>query len=189
MLVTCFPRQSHMCITFSLFCNFYHTFIKKQNTEICTLKARLDKLEKPKKGSVQSHCVSHLARSQVNTAFNRRAGETPALLSFANRFVEIEYMILVEIGPERRVLFNLQPPEQLARVARLVVVGTQHPGRHRLAEAAAAGDTAVMVLGVERGVDQRYQRDLSTYSCVTMSRNSKLPLFIYVPMASKQLQE
>ena len=26
MLVTCFPRQSHMCITFSLFCNFYHTF-------------------------------------------------------------------------------------------------------------------------------------------------------------------
>ena len=119
----------------------------------------------------------------------RRAGETPALLSFANRFVEIEYMILVEIGPERRVLFNLQPPEQLARVARLVVVGTQHPGRHRLAEAAAAGDTAVMVLGVERGVDQRYQRDLSTYSCVTMSRNSKLPLFIYVPMASKQLQE
>ena len=49
--------------------------IKKQNAEICTLKARLDKLEKPKKDShnsntppskedVQSHCVSHLARSQ-----------------------------------------------------------------------------------------------------------------------------
>ena len=55
MLVTCFPRQSHMCITFSLFCNFYHTFIKKQNTEICTLKARLDKLEKPKKDSHNSN--------------------------------------------------------------------------------------------------------------------------------------
>ena len=96
----------------------------------------------------------------MNTAFNRRAGETPALLSFASRFVEIEYMILVEIGPERRVLFNLQPPEQLARVARLVVVGTQHLRSHRLTESAAAGDAAIAVLGVEARINQRYQRCL-----------------------------
>lgn len=57
--------------------------IKKQNAEICTLKARLDKrrnqrkiaitathlrlrkiLQPPRRESVQSHCVSHLARSQ-----------------------------------------------------------------------------------------------------------------------------
>ena len=66
----------------------------------------------------------------------------------------------IEIGIERRILLHLQSGKQRAGVARLIVVGTQHLGRHRLAEAAAAGDTAVAVLRIESRIDNRYQRCL-----------------------------
>ena len=71
--------------------------------------------------------------------------------------IEIEHAILVEIRLKRAVLFNLQSAKQLARVARLVVVRAQHLRRHRLAESAAACHAAVAALGVESGVDERYE--------------------------------
>ena len=69
-------------------------------------------------------------------------------------------MILVEMCLKRCVLFCLQATKQLARVARLVIVGTQHLCRHRLAEAAASCHAAVAALRVERRIDQRNKRCL-----------------------------
>jgi len=51
----------------------------------------------------------------------------------------------------------LQVGEELARVARVVVVGGEHLRRHRLAEAAAAGHAAQFLLGEERLVHHGYQ--------------------------------
>ena len=67
---------------------------------------------------------------------------------------------LFEMCLEWRVLLSLQATKQFARVAWLVIVGTQHLCRHRLAEAAASCHAAVSALRVERRIDQRYQRCL-----------------------------
>ena len=61
---------------------------------------------------------------------------------------------------ELQLYVCLQATKQFTRVARLVVVGTQHSCRHRLAESAAAGDAAIAVFGVERGVDKWNERRL-----------------------------
>ena len=76
------------------------------------------------------------------------------------RHVQINDAVFVEVSLERRVLLGLQAGEEFARGARLVIVGTQHLRRHRLAEAAAAGDATVAALRVERRVDQGNQRCL-----------------------------
>ena len=57
-------------------------------------------------------------------------------------------------------MLGLQTVEKLSRVARLVVIGTQHLCRHRLAESAAAGDATVAVLGDETRIYPRKQRNL-----------------------------
>jgi hypothetical protein len=66
--------------------------------------------------------------------------------------VKIDDRILVQVLLERGILRYLQVGKEAARVARVVVVGTQHLGRHRLAEAAAARDAAHALLGEERAV-------------------------------------
>ena len=61
---------------------------------------------------------------------------------------------------KRRVAGYLQVLKEVTQVTRLVIVGTQHICRHRLAEAAAAADATEALLGVERAVDDSNQHRL-----------------------------
>ena len=54
--------------------------------------------------------------------------------------VEKDDGVFVEVLLEGRVLRNLQVGEEAAGIDGVVVVGAEHLCRHRLAEAAAAGD-------------------------------------------------
>ena len=58
----------------------------------------------------------------------------------------------IQISVKRLFALYLQTREQAARVARIIVVGAEHPGRHRLAEAAAACHAAEPLVGEKRPV-------------------------------------
>jgi hypothetical protein len=65
--------------------------------------------------------------------------------------------VFVQVFLKRRVGGNFKVGEKVARVARLVVIGTQHLGSHRLAKASATTDTAEATLCKKRAVDNGYQ--------------------------------
>ena len=52
--------------------------------------------------------------------------------------IEKDDRIFIQVLLERRILGNLKVSKQMTRVTRLVIVGSQHLGCHRLAETAAA---------------------------------------------------
>ena len=61
---------------------------------------------------------------------------------------------------ERRVTGNLKVREQRAGVARLVVVGTEHLGRHRLDKATTTRNATKASLSEKRIADHGYQSRL-----------------------------
>ena len=71
--------------------------------------------------------------------------------------VHIDDGVLVQMFLKRRVAGYLEVLEEAARVARVVVVGSQHLSRHRLAEAAAARHAAHLLLSEQRLVHHGYQ--------------------------------
>ena len=86
--------------------------------------------------------------------------------------VEIDDRVLVQMLLERGILRYLQVGKQRPRVARLVVVGIEHLGRHRLAEAAAARHTAEAALREQRAVDYRDQTRLVNVLAVAAALES-----------------
>ena len=74
--------------------------------------------------------------------------------------IKIEHIESVEEGLKRLVLLCFQSNKQFTRVARLVVIGTQHLCRHRFSETAAASHAAIAVLCVDGSIDKRNQRSL-----------------------------
>lgn len=73
------------------------------------------------------------------------------------RQVKADDKVLVQIGSIRIILLSFQSSKQRPRIARLIIIGTQHLCRHRRTKAPAASHATVSELRVERSVDQRYQ--------------------------------
>jgi len=61
--------------------------------------------------------------------------------------------VLVEVLLERRVGGYFKVGEKMSRVARMVIIGAQHLGRHRFAKTAAARHATETALGEKRPVD------------------------------------
>ena len=78
-------------------------------------------------------------------------------LDFRNKItdVQINHRIFVQMLLVVRIGGNQQIIEEMMRVARLVVVGTEHFRRHRLAETSRAGNTAEHSLRIDCAVDHR----------------------------------
>ena len=89
--------------------------------------------------------------------------------------VHIDNGIFVQVLLERRMAGYLQVSKQVARVARLVVVGTQHLCRHRLAEAAATRHTAVTLACLQGLVDNGYQLRLVNVFPVSCTLEREVP--------------
>ena len=73
--------------------------------------------------------------------------------SHKRRDIQIDNRIFIQVLLKLRVASYLQVGKQLARVARMVVVGTEHLGCHRLTEATATSHTTEAALREQCTVD------------------------------------
>ena len=86
--------------------------------------------------------------------------------------VQIDDGIFIQVFLELRVAGNLQVCKELARVARLIVVGAQHLGCHRFAETTATRDATETTFRKQRRVNNAYQPRLIDVLAIAGSHKS-----------------
>ena len=64
--------------------------------------------------------------------------------------IQKDNLILIQMLPERLLLFDLKPSEQVCRIAAAAVVGGKHLERHGLAKAPGPADTDIFLFGIDQ---------------------------------------